>query len=168
MFVVVTWAVPGASAVRNSLRRTGARAQASPLPRNAWMRMPWPTAATQRKTTARPKILHKSTQQKPGQTTSSLTPFRSRRRVNLSSAAPTTVSSTAHSRSSCVRSHPHRCHHRCESFLCDVCAQYMIKVYSIVGCFTIIIISSSTIIKETSRRRDPKSCRVHVVYDANV
>ena len=140
-----------------SVIASAAPAGARSPPRNARMRMPWPTAATQRKTTARPKILHKSTQQKAGQTTSSLTPFRSRRRVNLSSAAPTTVPSTAHSRSSCVRSHPHRCHHRCESFLCDVCAQYMIKFYSIVGCFTIIIISSSTIIKETSRRRDPKS-----------
>ena len=44
--------------------------------------MPCPAAATQRKTTARPNIMHKSTQSVAGQTTSSLIPFMSRRRVN--------------------------------------------------------------------------------------
>ena len=65
-FGVTTWTVPGACAARHSLHRTGGRAQPPPPPRNAWMRMPCPAAAAQRKSTARPNIIHKSTQQVAG------------------------------------------------------------------------------------------------------
>jgi len=65
-FGVITWTVPGACTARHSLHRTGGRAQPPPPPRNAWMRMPCPAAAAQRKSTARPNIIHKSTQQVAG------------------------------------------------------------------------------------------------------
>ena len=88
----------GASActARHTLPRTRGRAQQPPPPRNTRMRMPSQTAAAERKSAARPNIMHKSplmvapTPSLPTTTTTtveldytpSLTPFMSRRRVN--------------------------------------------------------------------------------------